>query len=340
LFQTVFRGEEAPAQERLDRWREPTAKTCMPTDITSDRTDDSRTTPRTLELGAPSPAAQTFWPLQVLRTSKPSRGFGPGLYRLALPLRGCHRFTHAGRDVTLGAGEMVLHDSSRPLHAVVTTPQGSTEFIQVQLPKALLPLAPGSVDRLVGRRLSGREGIGALLSDFLTGLVKEADCCRPSDTTRLGGILLDLLTALLAHELEAERSAPPESHRGALMLRVQGFVERHLGDARLTPQAIAAAHQISTRSLYKLFQEEGLTVAAWIRERRLENCRRALADPALNSHPVHAIAARWGFADSAHFSRAFRAVYGMPPKEYRHLARLGAGVREPSTTVQGQSTTL
>ncbi|MFE4047964.1 helix-turn-helix domain-containing protein [Streptomyces sp. YIM B13518] len=102
---------------------------------------------------------------------------------------------------------------------------------------------------------------------------------------------------------------------------------------------MAAAHQISTRSLYKLFQEEGLTVAAWVRERRLENCRRALADPALNSRPVHAIAARWGFADSAHFSRAFRAAYGMPPKEYRQLTRLGADVREPSKSVQGQSTT-
>ncbi|MER7488427.1 helix-turn-helix domain-containing protein [Streptomyces sp. NPDC126497] len=335
----MYRSEDAPAQERLDRRRGPTAGTHGPTDTTGEHADDVGAAPLTLELGPPSPVPRALGPLLVLRTPRLIRGSDPELYQLALPVRGCHRVTHAGRDTVLGAGEMVLHDGSRPLHSVAAAPQGSAELIQVQIPKARLPLSPGSVDRLVGRRLSGRDGIGALLSGFLTGLVRDADRYRPADTARLGGVLLDLLTALLVHALEAERSAPSESHRRALMLRVQGFIERHLGDARLSPQAIAAAHQISTRSLYKLFQEEGLTVAAWVRERRLENCRRALADPALNSRPVHAIAARWGFTDSAHFSRAFRAAYGMPPKEYRRLTRLGADVREPSRSVQGQSTT-
>jgi len=29
------------------------------------------------------------------------------------------------------------------------------------------------------------------------------------------------------------------------------------------------------------------------------------------------IAARWGLADSSHFSRLFRATYGMSPREFR-----------------------
>ena len=33
-----------------------------------------------------------------------------------------------------------------------------------------------------------------------------------------------------------------------------------------------------------------------------------------------AIAARWGLTDPAHFSRAFRAAYGLPPSEYRREA--------------------
>jgi AraC-like DNA-binding protein len=32
---------------------------------------------------------------------------------------------------------------------------------------------------------------------------------------------------------------------------------------------------------------------------------------------VSAIAARWGLVDPAHFSRRFRAAYGVPPLEYR-----------------------
>jgi transcriptional regulator GlxA family with amidase domain len=63
-------------------------------------------------------------------------------------------------------------------------------------------------------------------------------------------------------------------------------------------------------------------VAGWIRSRRLERCRRDLADPSLAAHPVAAIATRWGFASAADFSRAFRTAHGVPPAEYRRFARV------------------
>lgn len=339
LFQTVFCSEDAPAQDRIDRWQELTTKTCTPTDVTSDRTDDFEATPRTLGLGAPFLAPTTFGPLWVLRTPKMIYRSNPDVYHLALPLCGPQRLTRVGRDTALAAGEMVLYDSSRPFRATVSPWRGSPQLVQVQFPKALLPLAPGNVGRLIGVRLSGQEGIGALLADFLTRLVSDADGYRPADATRLGGILLGLLTALFAHELEAEASVPAESRRRSLLLRIQRFIERYLGDDRLSPHAVAAAHDISVSYLYKLFQEQGLTVAGWIRERRLENCRRDLAEPGLNSRPVHAIGARWGFTSNAHFSRAFRTAYGMPPTEYRNTAMHSRRVREPSTTVEGRSTT-
>ena len=66
-------------------------------------------------------------------------------------------------------------------------------------------------------------------------------------------------------------------------------------------------------------------MAGWTRQRRLERCRRDLADPALAARPVAAIAARWGFPSAAEFSRAFRAAHGMPPGEYRMSARSANG---------------
>jgi AraC-like DNA-binding protein len=35
---------------------------------------------------------------------------------------------------------------------------------------------------------------------------------------------------------------------------------------------------------------------------------------------VSAVAARWGLVNAAHFSRAFRAAYGLSPVEYRAMA--------------------
>jgi AraC-like DNA-binding protein len=102
-----------------------------------------------------------------------------------------------------------------------------------------------------------------------------------------------------------------------LLVRIHAFIEQHLGEADLSPGVVAAAHHVSVRYLHRLFEAQETTVAAWIRRRRLERCRRDLADPALGAVPVAALAARWGLPDSAHFSRLFRRTYGLPPAEYR-----------------------
>jgi AraC-like DNA-binding protein len=98
---------------------------------------------------------------------------------------------------------------------------------------------------------------------------------------------------------------------------VHAFIEQRLADPGLSPEMIAAAHHVSVRYLYKLFEGRHSGVAGWIRERRLERSRRDLLDPALAGRPVSAIAAHWGLTEPATFSRMFRAAYGLPPAEYR-----------------------
>ncbi|MCG5220618.1 helix-turn-helix domain-containing protein [Streptosporangium soli] len=41
------------------------------------------------------------------------------------------------------------------------------------------------------------------------------------------------------------------------MAQIHAFILQNLGDAHLTPDAIAAAHHISVRYLHKLFHQEG-----------------------------------------------------------------------------------
>ncbi|MFI5897833.1 helix-turn-helix domain-containing protein [Actinoplanes sp. NPDC051513] len=129
--------------------------------------------------------------------------------------------------------------------------------------------------------------------------------------------MLDVLATRLASELDDNCWVSPETHRRALKVRVHDFVQRHLADPDLSPADIAAAHDISLRMLYNLFQIQGLTVAGWIRSRRLQACQHDLVDPAQASRPVAAIAAHWGFRSPNHFNRLFRSVYGLPPHEYR-----------------------
>jgi AraC-like DNA-binding protein len=74
---------------------------------------------------------------------------------------------------------------------------------------------------------------------------------------------------------------------------------------------------MSRRRLYTLFEAESMGVREWIRERRLERCRRDLRDAALAHETVMTIATRWGFVDASHFSHSFRDAYGTAPSAYR-----------------------
>ena len=56
---------------------------------------------------------------------------------------------------------------------------------------------------------------------------------------------------------------------------------------------------------------------SFTRRRRLERCRQDLRDPEQRYRPGAAIGTHWGFLSAAHFSRAFRDEYGIPPAEFR-----------------------
>ncbi|MFF4129010.1 helix-turn-helix domain-containing protein [Microbispora rosea] len=106
----------------------------------------------------------------------------------------------------------------------------------------------------------------------------------------LTAISLELIAAACAHQLEASASLSPESRRQALLSLIHNFIRQRLSDPDLMPDTIAAAHHISVRHLYKIFQEQGTTVAAWIRRCRIEQCHRDLADIRKRSLPIQTIA--------------------------------------------------
>ena len=222
-----------------------------------------------------------------------------------------------GREASLGPGDLALVDLSRPAHWTMS----AMRVVAVVFPRALLPLRPGEVAGLTAVRIPGDRGAGALVSSFARELVRRLDDVGAAEAARLGGAALDLLAVALAARLDRPDRVPPDTRERVLLARVHGFIEARLGDPDLSPRMIAGAHYISPRYLYKLFEPEQTSVAGWIRQRRLERCRRDLLDPACSDLPASAIAWGWGFASPAHFSRVFRAAYGHPPGEYRRLRR-------------------
>lgn len=321
MIVTEFRTDEVPVTERFEYFCSA-ASGPAPTLVRSE-VADFRASVRVLDLGAAEICSLYYPPLESDRPRKLIRESDPEWLQLFLNVRGSQRIVHGGQDTKTGAGEFYLCDTSHPWQGWAHAEAGSLETIKVRLPRALLPLPVDAVGPLMAVGLSGRVGVEALLVDFLTRTVADADSFTPDDGPRLFSVLLDLMTALCAHHLNITRAAPPEALHHTLFLRICAFIDQHLNDPELTPATLATACQVSLRHLHRLFQAEGLTVGAHIRKRRLERCLRDLADPAHHQRPVYAIAASWGFTDPAHFSRVFRAAYGMPPGDYRHFAQPG-----------------
>ncbi|WP_262698082.1 MULTISPECIES: AraC family transcriptional regulator [Streptomyces] len=324
MFETVFRSADLPPAERFEAWRQLAFASNGPTEVRTDHASDFDVTLRMLELGPVQVSMFTCPPLRSDRTPKLIRQSDPELYHLALAQRGSVTIDQAGREAAAGAGGLTLSTTSRPYLGQLIADQdrdrGEVTSVQALIPRALLPLPADAVDRLVAVGLPTREGLGALFAQFIARLATDTTHYAPADAARLGGVARDLAASLIAHHLGGDRVLPPETHQQTLGIRVHAFIHRHLGDPRLGPDLIAAAHHISPRSLHRLFQSQGTTVTAFIRHHRLERARSDLADPRLATRPIHAIAARWGFGRPADFTRAFRTAYGLPPSEYRHLA--------------------
>nr|WP_238442070.1 helix-turn-helix domain-containing protein [Streptomyces pratensis] len=62
---------------------------------------------------------------------------------------------------------------------------------------------------------------------------------------------------------------------------------------------------------------------------RVEECAKELARRGSVSATVSAVSSRWGFHSPAHFSRAFKSVYGHPPGRWRSAAPVTTDPVEP-----------
>lgn len=323
---TLIRTDEVPDTDLIDFMRVMMANTWVPMDCHPETSAGYRGEFRASGLGPMQVVVMDVMPVRVCRTPELISRADPDLLKLFLVCGGGSAVVEqGGRQARLSAGDLTFYDTRRPYEVICgvdVDPDEVTRILTFMFSPSLLPLPPSRLRELTAVRVPPSAGVGDLTAQFLLQLARGVDAYSPAEAARLSAAAIEVLATRLARELELSDWSTPEARRHALLTTVQGFIQQHLGDRDLTPAAIAAAHHVSLRTLHQLFHDEGLTVAGWIRQRRLERCRRDLSDPTLASRPVAAIGARWGFASAGDFSRTFRAAHGMPPADYRRSARV------------------
>ena len=172
-----------------------------------------------------------------------------------------------------------------------------------------------AIDAVHGLVIGSEEN--ALLSDHLRSLLPLLPTLPHAAGPRLARVLLELFTVTVP-----SLALPPSpvlsrkaSQHEALAERAYAWIEQNLTADNLSPDAIAEALRVSRSRLYQVFMGFG-GIAAYVLYRRLANVHDALRNPQ-DTRGIAELAHECGFQSEAHFSRAFKATYGLTPSEFR-----------------------
>ncbi|HEY7102789.1 MAG TPA: helix-turn-helix domain-containing protein [Mycobacteriales bacterium] len=305
-------------EQRVERVRLGICETIVPFDLRVGADEDCRAEIHSLDLGMIRIvcAAGDSLEGEVFRTPRLIRASDPDLCKIDVQVRGRGVLEQDDRQAELGPGAFSFVDLSRPCQLA----GGLDGVAAVMFPRSLLPLRYRDTKQLAGVRFDPDEPNSALVGLLVGKVAGNLDEHVTPANVRIGGAIFDLIVAALSVRLDRVDAVPADTRLRALGWQVKSFIEAQLGDPALTPGRIAAAHHISLRYLYRIFEAEHTSVGSWIRGRRLDHCRRDLTDPALAGRAVSAIGARWGFVDATHFTRAFKTAYGVTPGDYRRLS--------------------
>jgi AraC-like DNA-binding protein len=235
------------------------------------------------------------------------------------------------REAVARPGTLVIYDSTAP-YTLVDDTGLSQEFFRI--PHAALAMPHDMIRKACAVPLSPGHPLTALATDYLSRLASTPELLTAADAAAVSYPSIELIRAVIATHLGAD-ALGADTLQTTLPTRILDYVRQHLGDPGLCADQVAAAHYISVRHLYKVLAESGIGLSNWIRTHRLEACRHELAR-ASAATTIAAVARKFGFSDMSSFSRAFRAEYGITPRQWRDK-RAGRAVllRHMGRTVSG-----
>ena len=302
-----------PAAVQFDLWQQMVADAFTP--VTLSRADDARgngfrSTVQARRVGDLALSWLTSEAQTVDRTADLIRARPSGHYFLNLVLRGCGSAVQDGRVATALPGQLLLVDGDRPF----TLDFGCTfDDICLMIPKDLLDTHLAAPELCTAVTVDGTTASGAMVLGALRALRSQRVNPSPRETAGITEHIVPLIS--LAVSEAAMPSAP--SPRTALLQAVLDEIDNHFADPDLTTGEVARRVSISVSYLTKLLASRGTTFGHLLQQRRLDHAWAVLAPNGPATTTITSVAHGSGFRDSAHFSRAVRARFGITPSQRR-----------------------
>ena len=222
-------------------------------------------------------------------------------------------FGDPDRTIELGGPLIRIRHQGSP-YALQWT-GADTQTLHTELPASALDA------RTLGRVLDAAgmwippHGLAPMLAAQMRALAAAAPELNPAG--RAAGLhsVLELAATMLRLEF-GNHSAESEVVEDGMLIAAQALICRLFATRDLSPEQIAGRLGCSRAQLYRVFARNGLTVAGYLREVRLQRSRTALA-AAGPRDSVGDIAFRCGFENPIHFARLFRQRFGVTPGAFK-----------------------
>jgi AraC-like DNA-binding protein len=252
-------------------------------------------------------------PQVVRRTAAKIARSGEDYFLVSIQTRGEGVIAQDGRTARLAVGDFALYDSTRPYELRFDSP---FEQYVLRLPGATLRTALRDTHTLTATTVSGQRGAGHLMIDMIQTLAADAGTLAPESAAAVAESVSHILIAGLS-SLPAARQRPVSQLTALHREQIKACIAQRLRDPSLSVAAIAAQLRLAPSTLHRAWTGQACSIAQSIWAQRLDAARIDLCKPALRRRSVSEIAFSWGFNDTAHFSRAFRARFGCSARELR-----------------------
>jgi AraC-like DNA-binding protein len=323
-MQVTYATNGIPLQNRRQYWQEIVSKTYFSLDLRFPSGSGFNASLGAWSMGPVSVSRNIANGLLYKRNQRHLRKEREESFLITVPEFAEIRFEQDGKDVRCRPGAFLIERSHLPYEFSHHDPAA---LWVLKIPSAILRSRISRPERLATLQFDATRSVGALFVDTLRLAGERIGEMDDAARTLMGKHLIELLAMAIESD-DRVLTGQSSSVRNGHLYRCEHFIRSRLDDMRLTPQVIADGCGISLRYLHQIFEGEGLTVCAYIRNQRLAMCDTLLRDPNCRKS-ISEIAYYWGFADQAQFSRNYRGRFGLTPSEARAASRVPSSSTRP-----------
>lgn len=313
----VFSTHELPAPQRYRAWQDALCSLYVRVETRRHTTDDDyQGFVKEARFGAVTLTDCFLSPQEITRQRRHMVQVDKDCLYLAVMQKGGQTVEQGRAALACDTGMACLFSASQPY----SLRNGEAyRALYLELPRAALADRLGTAALDGPRLVNTAYGMGRILSSFCTSMALEASTLAPAQREQLDVRLLDLLALTLDGAPDPQLPATPLA-RDERLRQIQAYIDAQLGNPLLNPERIAAAHQLSVRTLHYLFKSTGQSVSDYLWQQRLQRCRQELESAAPGARTVTEIALASGFNSMSHFSSLFRRRFGLSPTDARSAA--------------------